>query len=174
MAANYLEQLLAEWYELEGYFLRRNVLVGKRAKGGHECELDIVGFHPITRCLIHVEPSMDALSWEKRERKYQKKFAAGKKYIHNLFTGLKLPKEIDHQAVLVFASPTTHKTLGGGRVIHISEILKDIFTKLKTRSIYKSTIPEHLTILRSFQFVIEFQEPIFDVLLSRHKQSIHQ
>ena len=47
MAANYLEQLVAEWLEYQGYFVRRNVLVGKRAAGGYECELDVVAFNPI-------------------------------------------------------------------------------------------------------------------------------
>ncbi len=63
MAANHLEQLLAEWYEFQGYYLRRNVLVGKRPQGGYACELDIVGFHPVTRHLIHIEASLDADSW---------------------------------------------------------------------------------------------------------------
>jgi hypothetical protein len=47
MASNYLEQLIAEWYEYKGYFIRQNVWVGKRARGGYECELDIAGleFH---------------------------------------------------------------------------------------------------------------------------------
>ena len=45
MPFNYLEQLVAEWYDYKGYFLRRNVLVGKRAQGGYESELDIVAFH---------------------------------------------------------------------------------------------------------------------------------
>ena len=44
MAINFLEQLIAEWYEYRGYFVRRNVLVGRRLKGGYECELDIVAF----------------------------------------------------------------------------------------------------------------------------------
>ncbi len=37
--ANFLEQLVAEWYEHQGYFVRRNVQVGKRTKGGYEGEL---------------------------------------------------------------------------------------------------------------------------------------
>ena len=44
MAVNFLEQLVAEWYEYRGYFIRRNVWVGKLAKGGYECELDIIDF----------------------------------------------------------------------------------------------------------------------------------
>jgi hypothetical protein len=33
MAADFLEQLVAERHEYNGDFVRRNVLVGKRAKG---------------------------------------------------------------------------------------------------------------------------------------------
>ena len=44
MAANYLEQMIAVWYEYRGFFVRRNVLVGKRPKGGYECELDVVAY----------------------------------------------------------------------------------------------------------------------------------
>ena len=36
MASNFLEELVAEWYEYKGYFVRRNVRVGPRAKGGYE------------------------------------------------------------------------------------------------------------------------------------------
>ncbi len=164
MAVNYLEQLLAEWYEFQGYFLRRNVLVGKRKKGGHECELDIVGFNPVTRHLLHVEPSMDATSWEQRELRFRKKFEAGRRYIPGLLEGLELPKDIDQRAVFVFASTKTHQTIGGGRVMHISEVLEAIFGELKAKSLYTSTIPEHLSILRSFQFVAEYRESVLRVL----------
>src|SRR5690554_419807 len=41
---NHLEQLVAEWYEYRGYFVRRNIQVGPRANGGYECELDAVLF----------------------------------------------------------------------------------------------------------------------------------
>ena len=143
-----LEQLLAEWYEHQGYFPRRKVLVGKRKQGGYECELDIVGFHPVARHLLHIEPSMDAMSWEQREQRFQKKFDAGRQYIHSLFTGLELPQEIDQRAVFVFASDKVHQTVGGGRVVHVREVLQDIFAELESKSPFKNTIPEHLAILR--------------------------
>jgi len=76
---NHLEQLVGEWYEYQGYFVRRNVWVGPRAEGGYECELDVVTFHPSINHLVHIEPSMDARSWIKREERYKKKFAPGKK-----------------------------------------------------------------------------------------------
>lgn len=166
MALNYLEQLLSEWYEFQGYYLRRNVLVGKRPKGGHECELDIVGFHPVEKKLIQIEPSMDASSWEQREERYRKKFDAGRRHIPSLFVGLEIPKEIDQQAVFVFASTRNVQTIGGGRVVHIRTILAEIFAKLRSRSIYKSTTPEHQAILRSFQFVAEYKDTVFAALES--------
>jgi len=164
MAANYLEQLIAEWYEYKGFFVRRNVLVGKRPKGGYECELDVVAFHPHERRLVHIEPSMDADSWAERERRYKKKFAAGRKYIPQLFKGLELPEEIEQIAVLVFASKATHETIGEGRLVLIRELLEEIFTDLKDRSIASRAVPEHLMVLRSFQFVAQYRDAVFQAL----------
>jgi len=38
---------------------------------------------------------MDASSWAERERRYTKKFRAGKKYIPSLFKGLDIPDNVD-------------------------------------------------------------------------------
>lgn len=65
---NFLEQMVAEWYEFRGYFVRRNVRVGPRPKGGHIAELDVVAYHPARKHLVHIEPSSDANSWEEREK----------------------------------------------------------------------------------------------------------
>ena len=163
MAINFLEQLIAEWYEYRGYFVRRNVLVGLRPKGGYECELDIVAYHPKTESLVQIEPSMDADSWEVREKRYQKKFEAGRKYIPALFQGFQLPENIDQTAVLVFASKQNHENLAGGKLILASELLEKIFIDLQSKHLSSNAIPEHLTILRSFQFVSEYKEIIINV-----------
>ena len=136
MSSNFLEQMVAEWYELEGYFVRRNVWVGKRDKGGYECELDIVAFNPESKHLVQIEPSMDASSWAERERRYKKKFQAGQKYIPELFKGIDLPKEIDQIAVFVFASKQNRQVLAGGKILLVSELLEQIFTRLKDRTVY--------------------------------------
>ena len=164
MAANYLEQLIAEWYEYQGFFVRRNVFVGKRPKGGYECELDVVAFHPHEQRLVHIEPSMDADSWAEREKRYKKKFAAGRKHIPQLFRGLTLPDRIEQIAVLVFASTANHETLGGGRIVLITDLLEQIFAKLKDRSIASRAVPEHLMVLRSFQFVAQYRDAVFSAL----------
>jgi hypothetical protein len=167
MAHNFLEQLVAEWYEYQGYFIRRNMWVGKRAKGGYECELDIIAFHPETKHLVQIEPSMDAASWDEREKRYKKKFEAGKKYIPELFKGLDIPKKIEQIAVLVFASKENRDTVGGGKLILISELLKDVFTELRSRSIYSEMVSEQFAILRGLQFVAQYSQDVCAILLDR-------
>ena len=39
---NFLEHLAAEWFEYSGSFVRSNVRTRKRAKGGYDCELDVL------------------------------------------------------------------------------------------------------------------------------------
>lgn len=166
MANNFLEQLVAEWYEYQGYFLRRNMKVGKRAAGGYEGELDVIAFNPKSKHLIHIETSMDSDSWQTRENRYTKKFVAGRKYIHSLFEGLDLPEpeEIEQIALFVYASNTNHKTVGGGQVMVANELLAEIISELKSKPIDASIIPEHLTILRSLQFVAHYKNDIIKAL----------
>lgn len=71
---NHLEELTKEWLEYRGYFVRQSVLVGPRTKGGYEGELDIVALNPVTRHLLHIECSLDALAWDKRELRFAAKF----------------------------------------------------------------------------------------------------
>ncbi len=164
MAGNYLEQLVGEWYEFKGYFVRRSIRVGRRPAGGHEGELDVVAFHPTKRHLVHIEPSVDAHSWDKREERYAKKFAAGRKYIPEIFKGFDLPTDIEQIALLVLPSKGSHQTLAGGKIVTVAELLEEIFVGIKHLSIYKNSIPEDKPLLRSFQYVAEYDQRIFNVL----------
>jgi hypothetical protein len=90
---------------------------------------------------------MDAMSWQQREQRFQKKFDAGRQFIHSLFTCLELPQEIDQRAMFVFASNKVHQTVGGGRIVQVREPLQEIFAELESKSLFRNTIPEHLEIL---------------------------
>lgn len=163
MPENYLEQLVSEWFEYQGYFVRRNIPVSKREKGGYETELDIVGFNPQMNHLVHIEPSMDADSWSERDNRYGRKFELGREYIPEIFKGFDIPKDVDQIAILVFASKQNRDTVGGGRIVLIKELLKEIFQHLISKDISSSVIPEHLPILRSFQFVTQYRNMISEI-----------
>jgi hypothetical protein len=161
MNNNHLEQLIAEWYEFQGYFVRRNVNVGKRAGGGYECELDIVAFHPQKQKLVQIEPSLDASSWAVREERYKKKFKAGRKHIPQLFSGITLPDKIEQIAVFVFASKKNHPTLAGGKVLLVQDILKEIVDDVTQRAVNKNAIPEQFPLLRTIQFITHYRSEIW-------------
>jgi hypothetical protein len=153
---NFLEQLVAEWYEFNGYFVRRNVMVGRRPGGGWECELDVVALHPKKKRLVHIETSMDAASWGKRESRFKKKFDAGRRHIHPLFQGLDLPERIDQIAVLRIGSPKGRATIGSGRLQMVGELLDEIRKDLSSRLIAKAAVPEQYVILRALQFAANY------------------
>ena len=70
---NHLETLIHQFYEWQGYIVRSNVKVGKLRHGGWAGELDVVAYLHETKHLVHLEPSIDALSWDKRKKKFAKK-----------------------------------------------------------------------------------------------------
>lgn len=158
---NFLEQLVAEWYEYQGYFVRRNVLVGKRTNGGWECELDIVAFHPGKKHLVHIEPSMDSNSWDKRALRYAKKFETGRKYIPQLFAGVEIPTEIEQIALFGLGSKANNPMLVGGKVWLISDLLHQITSVLKYRRVEREAVSEQFPLLRTVQFICQHNQALF-------------
>ncbi len=156
MAGNHLEALVAEWYEIRGYFVRMNVQVGKRPNGGYECELDIVAFHPGNKALVQIEPSLDSDSWPKREERYRKKFEAGQRYIPDLFAGIPIPNHIDQIALFVYGGGEARKEVGGGRVIFIRELMTEIRAYIAPRRVSRAAIPEGYPLLRTLQFAAQY------------------
>jgi len=153
--ANHLEQMVAEWLEYKGYFVRRNVKVGKLTRGGHEGELDIVAYHPLENRLIQIEPSIDPHTWAKREERFQKKFDAGRKYIiAEIFPWLPHNKTFEQWAV-VWGSDSKHRTLGGGKVVPIWNLIGLIANDVK--AVRKGlAIPEQFPLLRTMQYTLRW------------------
>jgi hypothetical protein len=156
MAGNHLETLVAELYEFRGFFVRRNVQVGKRSKGGYECELDIVAFHPEQGAIVHIEPSLDADSWEKREIRYTKKFEAGRRYIPSLFPGIAIPKQIDQVALFVFGGGAGRSHIAGGRILFVKDFMAEVRETISSHKVYNSAIPEQFPLLRTLQFAVQY------------------
>ncbi|MXY25139.1 MAG: hypothetical protein F4Y45_11535 [Acidobacteria bacterium] len=157
MAENHLESLVAEWYEFRGYFVRRNVQVGKRPAGGYEAELDIVAFHPEERSLVQIEPSLDAHTWAKREERYARKFEAGRVYIPGLFPGMAIPGEVAQIALFVFGG-RTRESIAGGRVVFIEDFMREIRDGIRHRKVERAAIPQRFPLLRTLQFAAQYWE----------------
>jgi hypothetical protein len=156
-----LEQLVGEWFEYNGYFVRRNVLVGRRPAGGYDCELDVVAFNSRTRHLVHVEASLDCDSWAKRELRYTKKFQAGRDHIPGLLPGNDIPMEIEQIVLLFYGSKSSHESVGGGRIVLVSEFYQEITLGLRGRSVSRNAVPEQFPLLRTIQQCLEYESLLF-------------
>lgn len=155
MPSNHLEDFVAEGYLFSEYFVRRNVHVGPRRQGGYECELDIVAFDPVQRHLLHVEPSLDSVSWEKREQKSARKFAAGRRYIPGLFKGLSFPASTVQIAPFVYGSTADRTTLAGGQILLIKDFMAAILIELRDRRLASGAISEEKLLLRALWFAAQ-------------------
>ncbi|NLS98254.1 MAG: hypothetical protein GXX96_39495 [Planctomycetaceae bacterium] len=151
---------MAEWLEYKGYFVRRNVKVGKLPHGGFQGELDIVGYHPLNNHLIQIEPSIDAHTWEKREQRFRKKFEAGRKYIiPEIFPWLPHNKTFEQWAVL-WGSDKNHSVVGSGKVVPIWKLYKLIAKDIiAIGSPVGSAIPEQFPLLRTMQYTLYWAAP---------------
>ena len=149
---SHLEILIAEFYDWKDYLVKRNVKVGRLSHGGWEMELDIVAYHPHTGHLVHIEPSIDAHSWETREKRFAKKFRAGGRYIFDeVYTWLDPKTHIDRIAVLI-THPKGKDTLAGARIMSIDEFMAEVRSAVIERGIVsKNAIPEQYPLLRTLQ-----------------------
>ena len=151
---NHLETLAEEWLAYNGYFTRSAVKVGRRAKGGWEGEVDVVGFHPHRKHFVHIECSTDALTWPVREKRFRRKLAIGRKYAADIFSGMRLPRSLDQVVVHGFAGAADdHRNLGGGRLISSQELAAEIMNSVP-KNFAKSAIPENFPLLRTLQLAV--------------------
>jgi hypothetical protein len=149
---SHLETLIAEYLEWQGFLIRRNVKVGRRPRGGWEMELDVVGFHPQSSTLVHYEPSIDALSWEKRDARYQKKFDIARRYMFTeLFAWLPPTTHIEQIAVF-YNHPRGRDTIAGAKIISIDELVAEIRAKVVACGpMISNAISEQYPLLRTIQ-----------------------
>lgn len=149
---SHLEDFIAEYYDWKGYLVKRNVKVGRLSHGGWEMELDVVAYHPHSGHLVHVEPSVDAHSWETREQRFMKKFGSGEKYIFKeVFTWLAPSTPVDRVAILV-SHPKGRDFLAGAKIISIDEFMSEVRVAVTSWGIAaRNAIPEQYPLLRTLQ-----------------------
>ena len=155
---NFLESLVAEWYEFSGYFVRSNPRTRKRPKGGWDVELDVLAFSPSDQRLVHIETSSDANSWQERKDRFlKKKFILSRKEYESLI-GSNI-KTIEKIAIVGWS--TTKRDLNWGddiKVVLIPQLLEEITAKLKETSPVKQAVPESFPLLRAMQMALAFEK----------------
>lgn len=152
----HLEQLIAEFYDWQGYLVKQNVKVGRRDSGGWDMELDVVAYHPHDKHLVHIEASLDAHPWTKREERYAKKFGLGEKYIlGEVFTWLPAGTEIDRIAILSSA-PKDRPKIAGADLQSVDEFMKEVRDAVMQCDVMaKGAIPEQYPLLRTMQLTLK-------------------
>jgi hypothetical protein len=151
----HLEQLIAEYYDWKGFLVKQNVKVGRRNAGGWDMELDVVAYHPHDARLVHVEASLDAHSWERREERYVKKFSIGEKYIlKEVFTWLP-PGTLIERIAIFPSAPANRTQIAGAQLQSIDGFVKEVRGAiLDGKVMAKEAIPEQYPLLRTMQLTL--------------------
>jgi hypothetical protein len=152
---SHLENLLIEYYGWRGCVVRHNQKVGLRERGGWEMELDVIAYDVKEKKIFHLEPSLDAFSWAKREARFTKKFEAGRKYIPlDVFPWVPPDVKIEQVAILISAG-STRRSLAGAEVVTVDEMVARIREDVRARGIAsRAAISEQYPLLRMIQFVV--------------------
>jgi hypothetical protein len=153
---SHLEDLIAEYYDWTGYLVKRNLKVGKLTHGGWEMELDVLAFHPTTKHLVHIEPSIDAHSWETRERRFKKKFDSGERHMFtSVFPWLDPTTPVERIAVLI-THPKNRDELCGAKILSIDEFMSQVKKRVSAcGKMVNNAIPEQYPLLRTIQLTTQ-------------------
>jgi hypothetical protein len=102
---------------------------------------------------MHLEPSIDALSWHKREERFERKFRVGRKYIFgDVLPWLNPTTPLTQRAILVNRGSRTH--VGGGEITTIDETTKEIRDTVSAEGkLAKCAISEQFPLLRTIQLI---------------------
>lgn len=146
---NFLEELSSEWYEYQGYFVKKNIRVDKLDKGGYKGEFDVVAYNPYTHELIHIETSGASTSIRNTVEKFNKKF----KYTQDDYIRILKFKEIKTIKKIAIAgySKTTSAKLDGIELITIPRFVQNISVEIDKINFMKIILPEKFPLLRAIQ-----------------------
>jgi hypothetical protein len=150
----HLEILVAEYLEWQGFFVKRNVKVGRLSRGGWEGELDVVGYKPDEKKIVHYELSLDGSPWSVREARYEKKMKAGKTYIKKeVFPWL--PDDVHIEQIAAFPTIGGHKMLADARLVTVDAIVQEIVSSVSSQGRAGSrAISEYYPLLRAIQLAV--------------------
>lgn len=148
---NFLESVVAEWYEFSGYFVRSNIKFGRLAHGGWKGEADVLALRPLEGELIHVETSTDAATWAKRKERFRRKFEDAEAHYDEIL-GYE-PISTQRIAVVSFNLSVPNYDFGMGiEIWPIPRLFAEIDESLRGKHPASEAIPEGFPLLRTLQY----------------------
>jgi len=160
MGFNFLEELVAQWYEFKGFFIRRNIQFGVGTQGGREGEIDLLAFNPSTKEAIHIETAVPSLSYKEFGESHRKKFEGAEKYYKELLNPNINPNSVKKISIVHTSSIPrkdsikTFESIAGSKLIHLSVLLDEIITELEKQDPKSHIIEESYSLLRMSQILI--------------------
>lgn len=149
---SHIEDLIAEYYDWQGYLVKRNITVGKHQMGSEDVVLDLIAFNPKSGHMIHIEPSITSDSWNTHIEKFVKKFHLARELIFSeVFTWLDPKVGIEQVSVLI-THPKGREKLGDAKLESVDELMAEIRQKvIECGPMATHPIPEHYPLLRTLQ-----------------------
>ena len=148
---NFLEQLTAEYYQHQGYYVRLNVRVLPRPNGGFDGELDVLAFEPKKKILAHIETSWDALTWSKRKARFLRKFRFSEAQYRKIL-GLPFKKLVKRVVTGGTLSVPQNEKWKDIEILTTPMFLREVGAYLLDKHPGRKAVPEHMPCLRSIQF----------------------
>jgi hypothetical protein len=153
--AAHLEDLIAEHLSWSGSIVQRNVLVGRRPAGGWEMELDIMAYTPKLERVVHIEPSLDAHPWAVRERRFKKKFDAGRRFVFTEVFPWLDGRPVEFEQLAIVTSRGDRTELAGARLMTVDEYIADVRKDIvPLGAAARGAVPSKYPLLRMIQFVV--------------------
>lgn len=152
---NYLEQLVSEWYQYQGCFVKTNVRItnGKTKSVRHE--LDVMAYNYKTNECFHVEATTSTHKSGDGRRIDRFKNANYK----GIFGGINLPKKITKRVIFLHnRSDITIYDKNGICALNMLQFLNEINAVLKEKSIGSDIVPESFPLIRTIQIVLKAQK----------------
>lgn len=136
---NYLEQAVKEWFEFQGYYVRHNIFMVTRKRGGHEGEADVLAIHPKTSMRIHIECDTAADRSDRWKDRMKRKLELAK-------------RELCPDSQIVICPRRYGKPVSGETVLTIDEFFGMVRKEIRKHGRgNRAAVREHWPIIRTVQ-----------------------
>jgi len=146
---NVFEELAAEWYEFQGYCVRKNVTYGKGRSGGIGIEMDLIacrlGSDP-----VHLESTVT--SGPTAIEKLKKHFTEAKEAYREVLNVA--PCKVKQKAIVFSAKDRSKLEDDGVEVMSKDEFMKTIVEAMEKKNLSTDSVPHSLPLLRVVQEVV--------------------